>query len=270
MRPNFITSFAVFTFALAIWPSSGNAAPQILGLVATATPVPLTCSDGVCKAEISAVCLQEDRAAPTTGTKYQATKNSEFTLVMTNSEGRQKSMPVSEFVEIRSLRIYTSVAVSLPQEIVRNFSGKYFQASLIVGPLASAVPVADPNDNNPLSEQEISAYTGPLRHLAENAIHRDKTNTHATGILNQMINRLPSDESGGTERIASLRKQTMNGKMAKESPGATNVVTGVLDTCREKLRVEMEPHLRSCLSHQHDILNTKTTQDVWKSLRPGS
>ena len=35
-----------------------SAAPQILGLLATMAPTPLTCDDGLCSAQFSAFCLQ--------------------------------------------------------------------------------------------------------------------------------------------------------------------------------------------------------------------
>jgi len=34
-----------------------SAAPQILGLLATNSPTPLTCNDGICSAHFSAFCL---------------------------------------------------------------------------------------------------------------------------------------------------------------------------------------------------------------------
>jgi len=47
--------------------SPAQAAPQILGLIASADPVPMTCVDGTCTAELSSVCLQQHRPTPPTG-----------------------------------------------------------------------------------------------------------------------------------------------------------------------------------------------------------
>ena len=41
--------------------SSALAAPQALALLKTGGPVTLTCADGVCKAEFSTYCLQQER-----------------------------------------------------------------------------------------------------------------------------------------------------------------------------------------------------------------
>ena len=38
--------------AIAALPAASQAAPKILGLIATATPLPLQCADGVCSVEV--------------------------------------------------------------------------------------------------------------------------------------------------------------------------------------------------------------------------
>lgn len=270
MRAKHFSTFAFILSAALAFPLAGNAAPQILGLVATATPLPLSCVEGVCSVEVSGVCLQKNRPAPVTGTAYRAVIGSELTLVVQNRDGVKQTMAVAELVEIRSLRLFNALSVSLPEHVVQKLSGDVVQASLSVGPLTTVLPVAEAGDETPLSEKEIRDYTGPLRVIAETAIGRDNANLTATRILNHMVNRLPADTSVGAERIATLRRQTMSKKTAAEMPAVARLVTRALDTCREKLRVERTPHLRSCISNQHDILNSNTTQNVWRSLRPGS
>ena len=71
--------FKTFTFLaafplIAIAPLPAQAAPQILGLMASAEPVPMTCVDGTCTAELSSVCLQQQRPTPLTGTVYRPAK----------------------------------------------------------------------------------------------------------------------------------------------------------------------------------------------------
>ncbi len=270
MHTKLISMFAFILSVVAAFPFAGNAAPQILGLVATATPLPLRCVEGVCSVEISGVCLQEHRPAPAAGTAYRVAEGSELTLVVQNRDGVKRTMAVTELVEIRSLRLFNSVSVSLPEHVIQELSGDVVQASLSIGPLTSVLPVAEAGDETPLSEKEIRDYTGPLRSIAEDAIGRDNANLTATRILNHMVNRLPADTSVGAERMATLRDQTMSEETATEMPAVARLVNRALDACREKLRVEATPHLRSCIANQHDILNSNTTQDVWRSLRPGS
>ncbi len=269
MRLLSITVSALAVFAAAI-PSPCNSAPQILGLVATKSPVPLSCSDGVCSAEISAVCLQEHRPAPDSGTLYRVTENSAINLVMTGKDGRSKSIKITDKIQLKSLRVYSSVSISLPEVLVDSFADEGTHASLAIEPLASAVPVPIAGDPNPLSAREISDYTGHLRARAEQAIDRDSANLNATRILNQMVNRLPGRNPGNAKDIAKVKKQVLGNNSLAGKPETARLVTRALNTCREKLRVERTPHLRGCLGNQHDILNSNTTQDVWKSLKPGS
>ncbi len=270
MRVKHFSLFAFFLSAVAAFPITGHSAPQILGLVATAAPLPMRCVDGTCSVEVSGVCLQKNRPAPVTGTAYRVAKGADLTLVVQNRHGVRKTLAVAELVEIRSLRLFNAVSVSLPERLVRQLGGDGVQASLSVGPLTSAVPVAVAGDKNPLTEAEIRDYTGPLRAVAENAIGIDAANLTATRILNHMVNRLPAEPFFGAERIAAIRDQTMSKKTAAEMPAVARLVTRALDTCREKLRVERTPYLRACIANQHDILNSNTTQNVWRSLRPGS
>lgn len=270
MRTKFTSLFAFVLSALAAFPISGNAAPQILGLVATATPVPMRCTGGVCSVEISGVCLQEHRPAPEAGTAYRAAPGADLTLVVRDRDGTERKVAIADVVEIRSLRVFNSVSVSLPQHVVRALGGEGVTASLSVGPLTSLLPVAVPGDPASLSEKEIRDTTGPLRAIAEGAIGRDRGNLAATRVLNHMANLIPADPTVGAESIAALRDRTMGDAAAAQSPAAAKLVDRALDTCREKLRVERTPHLRACLANQHDILNSNTTQNVWKSLRPGS
>ncbi len=270
MRAKLISLFACVLSAVAAYPFAGDAAPQILGLVATTTPLPMRCVDGVCSVEISGVCLQQHRRAPEAGTAYRATDGSAFTLVVRNRDGVAPAMSVTQLVEIRSLRLFNSVSVSLPERVVQQLSDDVVQVSLSIGPLTSVLPVSVAGDENPLTDKEIRDYTGPLRAMAEDAIGRDSANLTATRILNRMVNRLPADTPAGAERIAALRGRTMREQTAADLPAAARLVNRALDTCQEKLRVETTPHLRACIANQHDLLNSNTTQAVWRGLRPGS
>lgn len=263
MRAKNIPGFAFVLSVVAALPFAGQAAPQILGLVATLTPLPMSCDGEVCSVEVSGVCLQEHRPAPQAGTAYRVAQGSELTLVVPGLDGVRRTLPVADLVEIKSLRVFSSVAVSLPQSFVQKHGGDITRASLSVAPLTTLLPVPEAGDPAPLTAQEIREVTGPLRTVAERAIGHDTANLTATRVLNHMVNRLPADASVGATRIAGLRDQARGLE-------ATGLVNRALDLCREKVRVAMSPHLRACLANQHDILNSNTTRIVWRSLRPGS
>jgi hypothetical protein len=256
-------------FALAAFPLAGHAAPQILGLVATATPLPLTCADGVCSAEVSGVCLQEQRPSPEPGTAYRLAAGSAVAMVVHRPDGTARTVDIGRHAAFNSLRVFSSVKVALPERLVRELAGDGARVSLSVGPMTSLLPVALPGDPSPLTEKEIRAHTGPLRAIAEDAIGRDRDTLAAMRALNHMVNVLPADLAAGSAPIASLRERFLGGGAAV-SPGTAKFLDRAFDTCRERIRVQQHPHLRGCLANQHDILNSDTTQAVWRHLRPGS
>ena len=267
MRLKLVFVFAFVWSGIGILPLPSLAAPQILALVATTTPLPLSCVGGVCRVEVSGVCLQEQRPAPNTGTAYRVATGSKLTLVVQGRDGKTQTMAVEKLVEIRSLRLFNSLSISLPERVVQNLTDGVALASLSVAPLTSLLPMAEAGDPNPLTEREIHEYTVRLRARAESAFEIDKANLAATRVLNQMVNRLSADIHRGAEGTEKLG-QTMSKKFIANRPAAMQLVTRALNTCREKLRVERTPHLRACLSNQHDILNSNTTLNVWQSLRP--
>jgi len=253
-----IAALSLTTMAL----SPVQAAPQILGLMATTAPVPIICVNGMCTAELSSVCLQEHRPTPPTGTAYRSAKGAEITLTVA---GVNRPLRVEAALRFTSLRQYTAVKVSLPEATVRQLGDG--AASLSVGPKASIIPVAKANDPSPLSAAEIARYTGPLRALAESAFERDGARVNATGILNQMVNRLPETSAAGIEEVAALREQTVGEGVAA---GTQQYIARAIENCRETLRVGMMADLRSCLSYQHDYLAGENTTIGWQAMNPGS
>ncbi len=255
-----VLSFTFTAIALSAVSAPAVAAPQILGLLATAEPVPLSCAGGICTAEISSVCLQQNRDAPRTGTAYRPAAGTGITLTVTAPDGTLSSLPVAAEVTVSSLRLYFSVKVSLPEKLVRRLGGG--AAMLSIGPMASVVPIAIEDDASPLSQREIAAYTaGPLRATAERAFALDRERLDATRTLNQMINRLPENRPAGAEEIGPLLERT---------PQANPMAKRAAEDCRLVLHRDITPDLRSCLAYQHDLLATGTTNDVWKALKPGS
>ena len=104
---------ALFFLLLAVAaPLSGAAAaPQMLGLIASNGPVPLSCAGGTCTAELSSFCLQRDRDVPPAGTAYRPVDDTGLTLVATLADGQTRRLPAGDRLRIESERNYTAVAV---------------------------------------------------------------------------------------------------------------------------------------------------------------
>ena len=69
-----LLKFAVsFSFAAGVIlaGAAAQAAPQALGLTASLRPTPMRCDAAGCRADLSAFCLQQQRADPRPGTVYE-------------------------------------------------------------------------------------------------------------------------------------------------------------------------------------------------------
>jgi hypothetical protein len=250
---------------IAIALSPAQAAPQILGLIASAAPVPMTCAHGTCTAQLSSVCLQEHRPTPPTGTVYRPAERTQITLIVAGPHGVKRRLPITAALTFTSLRQFSAVKVSLPESAVRRLGDG--AASLSVGPMASIIPVAVEGDANPQSAAEIARYTGPLRAMAERAFERDGARVNATRILNQMVNRLPEGSTAGLEKVSALWRQTVPSDTAAET---RKYLTRAVEDCRETIRTGVMADLRSCLSYHHDYLSGENTTNGWRAMNPGS
>src|SRR5215510_13624913 len=102
--------------ALMIGIGSAAAAPQILGIVASNGALPLTCDEQGCHADLSTFCLQQPRANPGPGQRYELADRSSVTLVGTRSDGEIVRVPAAPYVTFSSDRGFTSVEVALPAD----------------------------------------------------------------------------------------------------------------------------------------------------------
>jgi hypothetical protein len=257
----FLAAFPLTTIAQL----PAQAAPQILGLIASTEPVPMTCVDGTCTAELSSVCLQQHRPTPSTGTVYRPAKGTQITLTVIGPNGVARRLPVAAALGFISLRQFSVVKVSLPEATVRRLGNG--AATISVGARASVIPVVIEGDPEPQSAGEIARYTGPLRTLAERAFEHDSARVGATRILNQMVNRLPERSNAGIEDVGSLWKQTVAKNVTAETQ---KFLKRAVEDCRETLRTGVMSNLRSCLSYHHDYLSGENTNNAWRAMNPGS
>ena len=64
-----------------------RAASQMLALLETGGSTPLVCDGGVCKAEFSTFCLQQDRSLPGASMPYEVAEGSNLHLVLSDPAG---------------------------------------------------------------------------------------------------------------------------------------------------------------------------------------
>lgn len=269
MRNRFNSLSALSATAFLVFASNGAvAAPQILGLVAAAEPVPLTCKDGTCTAELTTVCLQEYRDAPMPGTNYRASDKTKLTLIVSAGSGANATLEITDQVSFKALRNISSVAISVPEAAVRK-AGQGV-AAIQVGAMSAVIPAPVPGDKKPQTAYEIETYTGPFRAIAGQVFDRNATAVASLGLLNQVINRMP-DAAADPEDTAAFEgvwRRVVDEKRDQISRDALQRANKAADFCRAEIAHGMLPSMKSCIADQHDAQASETTKKVWKALKP--
>ncbi len=187
MRIRILFCFAV-ALAAALPHKSALAAPQILAVLASDAGIPLTCTEGVCAADLSAFCLQRDRPAPDFGTVYVPAAPGAFTLVVTDANGGERRLPAAEHVTFMEHRGFTAVSARMPEDALAGLGA--VSAAIEVGADASLVPVPRAGDPDPLTADEIAHAAGPLRVLATRIVD-GSPDAEAARLIASMANALP-------------------------------------------------------------------------------
>ena len=107
-RIRILLSAAIAMLSLAA--SRAEAAPQILGLVASnGLPVPMRCEGGDCTALLASFCLQEARDAPEDGQAYLPGPRGGLSLIVTRASGQRLRLDVRfEGVRPEDCKLYAA------------------------------------------------------------------------------------------------------------------------------------------------------------------
>jgi len=251
-RSIFAAGIVLYSFI----PVSGHAAPQIMGLVATAEPAPMQCAGGKCTALLSAFCLQEKRLPPDLDSVYLPAGPGLVFLVATAADGRETKIEAFGLVEFRSRYGYTAIEARLPMEslaIQRPVS-----LALEVGPRVALLPVTKAGDPDPLTAEEIATATGPWRLAAEAAIEGDSEGAVSARIAMRLINALPVAGD-----IRPDERQSLWWRVAGTAPV---LARQYFDACIRSVDQSVGYPLRKCLEERHEKLQVENTREFWRSL----
>ncbi len=263
-------SVALMLAAATAWMPLGGAAaaPQILGMVATAEPMLLVCAGGTCSAEFSAFCLQDKRVPPRSGTAYTVAHGVGLTLVVTAADGSQRRLPAAGLVRVTSARAYMAVTVSVTERRLKALGAT--RASIMVGQRVSLVPVPVPGDPWPLTGDDVASATGPLRAGAASFFDRGGELPVAARITNRLINAAPSDRPLGPQGRDGLWRQVVGADPADAADPGTRGAARIFTLCRDLVAEGAISTLRGCLEEQHDAMMVETNGRYWQTLDAGS
>jgi hypothetical protein len=244
------------------------AAPQILGLVATAdTPTELKCVNGTCSAEFSAICLQQGREAPKNGTPYAAVDSAALTFVVTGKDGVQTRLPAAGLA-ISSARSYAAVTIRIPESAVRALGGD--RVAVEVGQGAALTPVAKAGDPEPQTQQDIAGAIKTYRAVGQATLADSSPLAHGYRGMMAMVNALPRGEPQRTDMQESrLARDTLRSVgMPAEARAFTEER---LEFCENLTSSGWHTGgLRPCLQQQHDAFITNKNHAYWNAAGAGS
>jgi hypothetical protein len=256
-------ALAGVSFALA---SAAEAAPpQILALVATAEPTPLSCSGGTCSAEFSAFCMEKFRGTPERGTAYLAGGSTKLALLATDAAGNTREVDGTAFVSIETERLFASVRISLPQSMLDGLHAT--QIALKVPGGASLVPVDTADDEHPITEGEIVNYTETLRAKADELFDATSTSAVVAEATVRMTNRTQLMDPAARVDAAKLWRDTMGSQPAEDAPESLRTAAHALEVCDRTLgRTGSAQMMTYCLNAIHDARITEGNIRVWNGL----
>lgn len=268
MRNRILLALISLAFAVAAR-SPAHAAPQIMGLVANNSAVPLQCQRGECFAELTAFCLQPMRASPDRGTAYRLHDYGALRATATTKDGRQISLDPAHHLWIKAERSHVAVRVGMSARDMFRLGLR--QVHLSVARNATLIPVAVKGDRTPLQADEIAATAGRLRDFGAGYVDREQQWMPVARLANRLINALPpGGRVSPPERQALWAKVIGPDDVAAAPAGTAQRLRAIYDGCRQAVATARRPSLRRCLESKHDSMVGTLNNAYWQAIKLGS
>jgi hypothetical protein len=261
--------FAAFaTLALLLFPGTAHAAPQSLGLVATARPVPMICDDGGCIAQLSSFCLQRERRSPSYRTPYYVAGGAGLWLHLTDADGDHRRVPAEGLTRLVSSRGYAGIEVRVSTADMAALGA--VGISLEVGNLVTLFPETLADDPNPITAPEAAFATGPARRLAADIFDSPRGLGDTINILDRAINSVTAFSRLSDQGRRDLWSQAAGVPLEAAVDRRTRGAARVFSTCLDDIRRQAVFGLRNCLEGQRADLLIDANVQLWKALAAGS
>src|SRR5262249_2620928 len=111
--------------------TAAEAAPQVLGVMASRGAIPLTCGRGLCSVEATAFCLQGAGGVPRAPPPCATAGATGISILLYGAGGAVARLPGSE-AALASARGFTALTVSVPETLLQRY-----------GAVGAAAEVAD-------------------------------------------------------------------------------------------------------------------------------
>ena len=260
----FSSLFVILAYAA----QSANAAPQILGLLATKVPQPMACNGDVCSADLASFCLQPKRGEPWPGQRYHAANANKFQLVVQTADGDIRTLKAQSHVRFQSNVAMTAVRAYVKRNFLAGLGAR--SISLQIRPGAVLLPAATKDDPDPITPDEIAAATGRNRSMGAAYFE----NGGPVGVRARLTAALLSATpvSGKLTRIerARLWRDAVTPELKQVStPAGIAMARAHLDACHWALDEGTHYSMRSCLEFRHETYMWKQNDMLRRALKAG-
>jgi hypothetical protein len=266
LRPLFTHSLtaAALTLGLSLPIGSAEAAPQILGVVASnGAPTSLSCTGAECGAHFSAFCLQEARPAPFAGQDYTLAPGASMTLIATTVAGESIRLPAQDYVKITSQIGFTSVHVSVPQSLMTDLGAASLQIE--VGENVSVLPTEVAGDVQPQTPEEIAYATTVMRELAAKRFDSTNATSDAARIASVFINALPrSGQENARTRGELWMAKANEPALVNATAEGMKMAKDMYRSCQISVEARSSYSMRNCLELRHADLQAVSNHGFWR------
>ncbi|MBL4906781.1 MAG: hypothetical protein JKX94_04955 [Sneathiella sp.] len=243
------------------------AAPQILAVASTTLDAKMQCFEGQCSAELSSICLQEDRSAPYAMTEYYIHGGKKLILTGHHADGRKtviSNLPLT----IVAARGQNAVRVSFPESLMR--ASDLTMVSLSVPENITVIPVASIHDDKPQTAFDISLAASTLRVAATGIVDKNTKNKATAELVNHAINGLPVRGRADPKVRDQAKTQFLSvARAANVSTNARDRAVRIVSTCHADTTFGLQNY-RTCLGSWHDMLLEELNGKFWDAVKTGS
>lgn len=244
-----------------------HADPQMLGVIQTASAVPLQCSGDTCSAELTSICLHEARPTPTPGYPYTAHNPDALRVMALRQDGSRVDLDSSDVLSFAAGRGFTTVRVSIRQSVLNDLGISGLTVS-VIDPLTLR-PSKASAEGGPLSPSDIELGAGPLRATATGIVDQDTDTMHASEVLARMIDVLPRHGKSPTQLRTSVWQTVAAPRAAQLSDTGRHRARTAFNRCYRQTRMG-DKTLRGCLAEVHDEFVRDLNVKYWDAVKAGS
>lgn len=260
----YLTAFVTVIWAAAAAAATPAAPPQVLGLVATKSPLPLTCENGVCSGFFSAFCLQEHRPPPLAGQVYEPAGSGTISLLVTAADGRQQVLSATGLLEYTSIDGYTAVKLSMPMARLAALDSQ--AVAVDISRHVALVPRLQADYPAKLAAADRETASGPKRLLAESFFENNGVEAAAAYTISRMINLLPANGNSTTSQRHGLWQQIrQTGVLQDVHRQGQTQAKNQLQRCNSFADQGLKMRMRGCLANAHDRLLKAINKRFWDS-----